>query len=246
MSETQTRAPAGAPVTALDRYRTVTAAGVTFHVDKYGWPVETCGRCGGSGEYSYCQRFGTTCFGCEGRGVALAAGKVSDIRAEYRAAFDEQARRVGYALAVGDEVRDWHAPAGTPFRWVADVTPTPRWCGKERVGSAPEVVHYFQLVTFDDGETRELGSELWRGRVTVRRAPYAEAAQAAMAVKVKRSRAAAARPPAPRKPRPARVNQFPGQCTACQAEVPAGAGTWSKASGVRHAEGGCTPAADAG
>lgn len=27
----------------------------------------TCGRCGGTGEYSYCQMYGTTCFGCAGR-----------------------------------------------------------------------------------------------------------------------------------------------------------------------------------
>jgi hypothetical protein len=27
-----------------------------------------CGRCGGGGHYSYCQMYGTTCFGCGGRG----------------------------------------------------------------------------------------------------------------------------------------------------------------------------------
>lgn len=32
---------------------------------------ETCGRCGGCGQYSYCQRYGTTCFGCGGRGTKL-------------------------------------------------------------------------------------------------------------------------------------------------------------------------------
>lgn len=30
---------------------------------------EICPRCGGTGEYSYCARFGTTCFQCEGNGV---------------------------------------------------------------------------------------------------------------------------------------------------------------------------------
>jgi hypothetical protein len=29
--------------------------------------TETCGRCGGSGEYSYCQSYGTTCFKCSGK-----------------------------------------------------------------------------------------------------------------------------------------------------------------------------------
>ena len=28
---------------------------------------ETCSRCGGSGHYSYCQMYGTTCFKCRGR-----------------------------------------------------------------------------------------------------------------------------------------------------------------------------------
>ena len=30
---------------------------------------KACGRCGGSGQFSYCQRWGTVCFGCQGSGV---------------------------------------------------------------------------------------------------------------------------------------------------------------------------------
>jgi len=29
---------------------------------------EVCGRCGGTGKYSYCQVHGTKCFGCAGAG----------------------------------------------------------------------------------------------------------------------------------------------------------------------------------
>lgn len=29
---------------------------------------KACSRCGGSGHYSYCTMYGTTCFGCNGRG----------------------------------------------------------------------------------------------------------------------------------------------------------------------------------
>ena len=37
---------------------------------------QTCTRCGGGGHYSYCQRYGTTCFGCGGTGKASSkAGK---------------------------------------------------------------------------------------------------------------------------------------------------------------------------
>jgi hypothetical protein len=32
---------------------------------------ETCGRCGGSGHYSYCQTYGTTCFKCAGKKEVL-------------------------------------------------------------------------------------------------------------------------------------------------------------------------------
>lgn len=31
-----------------------------------------CGRCGGSGRYSYCQMYGDTCFGCRGKGKVLS------------------------------------------------------------------------------------------------------------------------------------------------------------------------------
>jgi len=31
--------------------------------------TEPCTRCGGSGSYSYCERFGTTCFKCRGNKV---------------------------------------------------------------------------------------------------------------------------------------------------------------------------------
>lgn len=39
----------------------------------------TCGRCGGSGHYSYCSMYGTRCFGCAGRKtkVSKAGAKAS-------------------------------------------------------------------------------------------------------------------------------------------------------------------------
>lgn len=33
--------------------------------------TETCSRCGGTGEYSYCQSHGTTCFKCGGKKYVL-------------------------------------------------------------------------------------------------------------------------------------------------------------------------------
>lgn len=36
--------------------------------NKLGFEIESCSRCGGSGQYSYCQAYGTTCFKCGGTG----------------------------------------------------------------------------------------------------------------------------------------------------------------------------------
>lgn len=33
----------------------------------------TCSRCGGTGTYSYCQMWGTTCFGCKGKRIVTSA-----------------------------------------------------------------------------------------------------------------------------------------------------------------------------
>lgn len=44
---------------------------------------ETCGRCGGTGEYSYCQTYGRRCFKCGGQKMQLTrAGKKAKAVAE--------------------------------------------------------------------------------------------------------------------------------------------------------------------
>ena len=176
----------------LEKFPTVTVDGVTFHVDRKGWPVETCGRCGGSGRYSYCAMYGDTCFGCSGNGITFGGGKAQDHLAAYRDAVARQRLISGHDLAVGMMVRDQHAPKDAPFRTVVTVEDTGKRCGSSKVGNAPEVVYTVKRVTFDDGETVETGSIGWRGKITVDRAPYVEAAQAAYALKIKRSRRRAA------------------------------------------------------
>jgi len=37
--------------------------------DKMGFEITECSRCGGTGQFSYCQAYGTMCFGCSGTGV---------------------------------------------------------------------------------------------------------------------------------------------------------------------------------
>jgi hypothetical protein len=42
-----------------------------YEINQFGFPVEECSRCDGSGQYSYCQRYGTTCFKCSGTGKQI-------------------------------------------------------------------------------------------------------------------------------------------------------------------------------
>jgi hypothetical protein len=44
-----------------------------------GYTTE-CSRCGGSGHYSYCQMYGTTCFGCSGSGKMVVKPTVKLIK----------------------------------------------------------------------------------------------------------------------------------------------------------------------
>lgn len=39
--------------------------------NKNGFEIQTCSRCGGSGEYSYCTMYGSRCFKCSGKKVVF-------------------------------------------------------------------------------------------------------------------------------------------------------------------------------
>lgn len=61
---------------------------------------EPCGRCGGSGEYSYNQVNGRTCFGCAGKGVRLTKRG-----AQAQALYRKMLTRDRSELQAGDVVR---------------------------------------------------------------------------------------------------------------------------------------------
>jgi hypothetical protein len=132
--------------------------------------------------------YGDMCFGCSGKSVVLGAGKAADIVAEYREAVSRQGRIAGHDMEPGDEVRHQHAAKTDPYQTVASVEDTGKWCGSSRVGSEPEKVYHYQLVTFADGATKTVGPELWFRRVTIERAPYVERAQVAYVAKLRRQR----------------------------------------------------------
>jgi hypothetical protein len=70
---------------------------------KLMYDTKSCGRCGGSGHYSYCSMYGTTCFGCRGRKTVLsrAGSKAAAAIAEFITAnFSVPVE----ALVVGDRI----------------------------------------------------------------------------------------------------------------------------------------------
>lgn len=78
--------------------------------------TEPCSRCGGCGRYSYCARYGSTCFRCGGKGRTLT--KRGKVAAEYLRTLRS---RPTSALKVGDVVRTSIVTVGCE---VADVWAT--------------------------------------------------------------------------------------------------------------------------
>lgn len=174
---------------SIDQFRTVERDGVEFPVDKVGFPVEACSRCQGSGHHSYCQRFGTTCFKCQGSGAVHAAGKAGKLAAEYHDTVREQSSATASTIVAGDEIRQH---MGEQYRTVATVETTDVECGRSRIGNDPWVIHYSVDVTFTDGTSARIGSATWSRKVAVDRAPYVESAQQAQTAKLRRRLARAA------------------------------------------------------
>ena len=65
---------------------------------------QTCTRCGGSGEYSYCQMHGTTCFGCSGTGKQTSRNGRAR-RREYEARLKISSEISAYFIRPGDVVK---------------------------------------------------------------------------------------------------------------------------------------------
>ena len=62
---------------------------------------ETCSRCGGSGQFSYCQRYGSTCFKCSGNKQTLTK-RGSAAQVKFRAMLSKPVSE----LSVGMKIQD--------------------------------------------------------------------------------------------------------------------------------------------
>lgn len=168
---------------------TVTRDGFTFETDKYGFPVVTCTRCGGSDSYSYNQLDGDRCYGCNRSGKQHPAGNASKAYAEWRNDRQAAVQVTGYNIQPGDEIRHYGSPKGTPFRKVATVHPTLKWTGSSLTGTneADRIHYYATWLVFEDGGEEYGGNNLWTRKSTLDRAPYVERAQAAHVAKLRRA-----------------------------------------------------------
>ncbi len=74
-------------------------ANTNVRISKMGFEIEDCSRCGGSGHYSYCQRYGTRCFKCGGkRWTYTKRGQAA------RSYYEELCTINGLDLKIGDIV----------------------------------------------------------------------------------------------------------------------------------------------
>jgi hypothetical protein len=117
----------------------------TTRTDRYGFPVRTCTRCGGSGHHSFNLRDGDTCWGCSGTGLQHTP-KAAKAFTAWREAVKAALRPMLQQLAVGDEIRDYGAAKGSPFTAVVAIEVT-----AEQSGSANGQPCYWTVVTLADG-----------------------------------------------------------------------------------------------
>lgn len=70
----------------------VVMAAVVVGVNKFGFPLVSCYRCGGSGNYGPVQVEAGKCFGCGGSGKVVRAGKARKAWVEFVAAWRKSGR----------------------------------------------------------------------------------------------------------------------------------------------------------
>jgi len=151
------------------------------HVNRQGFPLDHCHRCGGSGNYSYNAMHGSTCYGCGGTGFIIAAG-ARKAHGEYNEATRKAIRRTVDTLKPGDEICGFVGmsdKADGNWRTVATVTIHRDQCvGWSTLPDGTKVeTGWRATVTFTDGsELATATHNLYRGRNNVDPAPFVAAA----------------------------------------------------------------------
>ena len=136
-----------------------------IRTDKYGFPIQTCTRCHGSGHYSYNQIHGTMCYGCGGTGVQIVK-KAKPAWVAFNANAKKLKQTMTKDLVVGIAYRTYGSKAERKI--VVAVEKTDETCGGSKSGDNPWVYDYFYLVTFEDGTTEKSSDHLaWSRLITL-------------------------------------------------------------------------------
>mgnify|MGYP001399053278 CR=1 FL=1 len=142
---------------------------MTTH-DRYGFPIKSCARCGGTGHYAYSSMAGTVCFGCGGTGWQIAGRRAAAAHKEFMDAQRRARQPVAIDLQPGDRVtRDCGMMACRPRKNAV-------WRIVERVvPDTPGAV----IVHYTDGtEHRVDEHELYMRDTQIDPAPYVQKAMA--------------------------------------------------------------------
>lgn len=144
--------------------------------DRYGFPIRTCSRCGGTKRYA-----SGWCHKCRGTGVVHPRGRVAQAFTEFAEASDLARRCTVVDLRPGDEITFDTSNArpvpGAAWATVERVTVTPVIEGWMTVGvgeNAVRIDRHRYVIYFTDGSWRETSETVMLARrgVTVDPAPY--------------------------------------------------------------------------
>ena len=153
-------------------------------MSKYVFPVKTCTRCGGCGQFSFNLKDGTICYGCSGSGVQPASKRTAEFEVITRKLRDDLTRVQYSELAVGDMVRAYGSK--DEYRAVVSIERTEEACGWSKVGDAEPVYSYYYIVTLDGQEPRKISGNTIASRRLLKceyefmREPLVELAYAAL------------------------------------------------------------------
>lgn len=149
-----------------------------YRRDRNGFPLRPCSRCGGSGHYSYCAQYGTTCFGCSGTGLAYAVPKH---HAAWRDELRAMVRVIAQDLRHGDRVRPWgERPAPAAREVIAIEVDREYRTGWSTAPDGTETAHAWRTtITWDDGTVAAMSGATLFHRVGVHLdpAPYVARAE---------------------------------------------------------------------
>lgn len=123
------------------------------------FPTTECGRCGGSGHYSFNTIDGSRCYGCNGTGKALLNRKVAEVYEDYRMTIRRGKEAQAQHLNVGDTVVSTlssRTGGGATWETVASIEDTREPCGWKTEDGVRTVTATRLIVKLENGTEREV------------------------------------------------------------------------------------------